>query len=80
MQAWRGMASDHARAPQHAPKIILGVLLARKLDIKIACLVLIFNLVLVLHFPPKEKCFIVTHFETAFLLLSKLVLSLAPWK
>ena len=68
------MASDHARTPQHAPKIILGALLSRTLDIKIARLVLIFNLILVLHFPPKEKCFIVTHFETAILLLSKLVL------
>ena len=54
MQAWRGMASDHAHAPQHAPKIILGVLLSRTSDIKIARLVLIFNLVLhALPPPPK---------------------------
>ena len=39
--ASQGMASDRARAPQHAPKIILGVLLSRNLDIK---LVLIFKL------------------------------------
>ena len=71
-QVWREMASDHERAPQHTPKIILGALLSRTLDIKIARLVLIFNLVLVLHFSPKEKCFIITHFETTFLLLSKL--------
>ena len=66
------MASDHARAPQHTSNIILGALLSRTLDIKIARIVLIFNLVLVLHFAPKGKCFIVTHFETAFLVLSKL--------
>ena len=69
-----------ARAPQHAPKIILGAL-SRTLDIKIARLVAIFNLVLVLHvpLPPlQKKRFIITHFETSFLLLSKYVLSLAP--
>ena len=32
------------RAPQRAPKIILGALLSRTLDIKIARLVLIFKL------------------------------------
>ena len=71
-----------ARAPQHAPKIILGAL-SRTLDIKIARLVAIFNLVLVLHvpLPPlQKKRFIITHFETSFLLLSKYVLCLAPWK
>ena len=64
---------------QYAPKIILGVLLSSTLHLKIACLVLIFNLILVLHVPPK-KYFIITHFKTTFLLLSKLVLSLAPSK
>ena len=67
------------RVPQHAPKINLGALLLCTLDIRIARLILIFNLVLVLHFPPPKKCFIVTHFEKTFW-LSKLVLSLAPWK
>ena len=38
IQAWRGMASDRA------PKIILGALLSRTWDIKIAHLVLIFKL------------------------------------
>ena len=33
-----------ARVPQHVPKIILGALLSPTLDIKIACLVLIFKL------------------------------------
>ena len=28
-QVWQGMASNHARMPQHMPKIILGVLLLR---------------------------------------------------
>ena len=74
MQAWRGMASDHARAPQHAPKIILGVLLSRTSDIKIARLVLIFNLILHALPPP------ITHFGKSFLLLSKYVLNLTPWK
>ena len=55
-QAWRGMASDHVHAPQHVPKINLGALLSRTLDIRIARLVLIFNLVLVLH-PPQRKLF-----------------------
>ena len=45
---WRAIAC----APQHAPKIILGALLSYTSDIKIARLVLIFNLVLVLHVPP----------------------------
>ena len=76
---------ERSRALQHAPKIILGALLSCTLGIKIARLVLIFNLVLVLHvllppIPSKKKRFIETHFETIFLLLSKLVLSLAPWK
>ena len=44
VQAWRGMVSDRARVPQHAPKIILAALLSRTLDIKIASLVLIFKL------------------------------------
>ena len=79
-EAWRGIASDPARAPQHAPKMILGALLLRTLHLKIPCLVFVFNLVLVLHVPPQKKSFIITHFETTFLLLSKLVLSLAPWK
>ena len=77
------MASDRGRARQHAPKIILGALLSRTLDVKIARLVLIFNVVLILYAPPpsqKKKSFIITHFETTFLLLSKLVLSLAAWK
>ena len=52
MQAWRGTASDRARVPQHAAKIILGVLLLRTLGLKIARLILIFNLVPVLHAPP----------------------------
>ena len=79
-EEWRAIA----RAPQHAPKIILGAELLHTLDIKIARLVLIFNLVLVLHaprpLPLKKKRFIITHFETSFLLLSKYALSLAPWK
>ena len=75
MQAWRGMASDHAHAPQHAPKIILGVLLSRTSDIKIARLVLIFNLVLHALPPPP-----ITHFGKSFSLLSKYVLNLTPWK
>ena len=80
-QAWQGMVSDRMRVPQHTPKIILGVLLSRALQLKIAHLVLIFNLVLILHAPPpQKKYFIITHFETTFLLLSKLVWSLAPWK
>ena len=58
--------AERSRALHHAPKIILGALLSCTLDIKIARLVLIFNLVLVLHFSPKEKCFIATHFATAF--------------
>ena len=43
-KAWQAMVSDHGRAPQHAPEIILGALLSRILDIKIAHLVLIFKL------------------------------------
>ena len=43
--------AERSRALQHAPKIILGVLLSCTLDIKIARLFLIFNLVLVLHVP-----------------------------
>ena len=39
-EEWRVIA----RLPQHAPKIILGALLSRTLDIKIARLVLIFKL------------------------------------
>ena len=78
------MASDRTRASQHAPKIILGVLLSRTLDMEIAHLVLIFNLSLVLHASPpkknKKRVFYYAHFETTFLLLSKLVLSLASWK
>ena len=42
-EEWRTIA----RTPQHVPKIVLGTLLSRTLDIKIVCLVLIFNLVLV---------------------------------
>ena len=42
VQTWRGMAIDRARTPQHTPKIILGALLWRTLDI--ARLVLIFKL------------------------------------
>ena len=38
------MASDRAHAPQHAPKIILGALLLRTLDIKLARLVFTFKL------------------------------------
>ena len=74
--------AERSRALHQAPKIILGALLSCTLDIKIARLVLIFNLVLVLHVPPskKKKRFIITHFETSFLLLSEYVLSLAPWK
>ena len=45
----RNGEQSHACVPQHTPNIILGVLLLRTLDIKIAHLVLIFNLVLVLH-------------------------------
>ena len=77
------MAIDRGHARQHAPKIILGALLSRTLDVKIARLVLIFNVVLILYAPPpsqKKKIFIITHFETTFLFLSKLVLSLAAWK
>ena len=77
------MAIDRGHARQHAPKIILGALLSRTLDVKIARLVLIFNVVLILYAPPpsqKKKSFFITHFETTFLLLSKLVLSLAAWK
>ena len=55
LQAWQGMASDHTCVPQDVPKINLGVLLSHTLDIRIACLVLIFNLVLILHFPPKKS-------------------------
>ena len=55
MQAWRGTASDRARVPQHAAKIILGALLSRTLGLKIARLILIFNLVLVLHAPHPKK-------------------------
>ena len=48
-------------------KIILGALLSHTLDIKIARLVLIFNVVLVLYDPPpRKKRFVVTHFETTF--------------
>ena len=46
------MASDRGRARQHAPKIILGALLSRTLDVKIARLVLIFNVILILYAPP----------------------------
>ena len=46
---------ERSRALQHAPKIILGALLSCTLGIKIARLVLIFNLVLVLHVPPPKK-------------------------
>ena len=46
---------ERSRALQHAPKNILGALLSCTLDIKIARLVLIFNLVLVLHVPPPKK-------------------------
>ena len=77
------MAIDRGHARQHAPKIILGALLSRTLDVQIARLVLIFNVVLILYAPPpsqKKKSFIITHFETTFLFLSKLVLSLAAWK
>ena len=42
-----------SRAPQHAPKIILGALLSLTLDIKIVRLVFIFNLVLVFHVHPR---------------------------
>ena len=66
---------EPSRAPQHAPKIILGALLLCTLDIKIARIVLIFNLVLVLHAPLPKKHFIITYFEATFLLLSKLVLN-----
>ena len=73
---------EQSRAPQHAPKIISGALLLGTSDIKIARLVLIFNLVLVLHvapsLPTQKKLLIITHFETSSLLLSKYVLSLAP--
>ena len=44
IQAWQGMASDRTHMPQHTPKITLGVLLSPTLDIKIACLVVIFKL------------------------------------
>ena len=43
-QAWRGMTRDRTCASQHTPKIILGTLLLRTLDIKIARFVLIFKL------------------------------------
>ena len=69
---------EPSRAPQHAPKIILGALLLCTLDIKIARIVLIFNLVLVLHAPLPKKHFIITYFEATFLLLSKLVLNWHP--
>ena len=60
---WRAIA----RVPRHVPKIILGALLSHTLDIKIARLVLIFNVVLVLYDPPpRKKRFVVTHFETTF--------------
>ena len=49
------MASDRVRATQHAFKIILGALLSRTLDVKIARLVLIFHVVLVLYAPPPPK-------------------------
>ena len=35
---------EQSRAPRHTPKIILGALLSRTLNIKIARLVLIFRL------------------------------------
>ena len=56
---------ERSRALQHAPKIILGALLSCTLDIKIARLVLIFNLVLVLHVPPppKKKAFYYNSFR-----------------
>ena len=38
------MVSNRARTPHHMPKIILGVLLSRTLDIRIARLILIFKL------------------------------------
>ena len=67
MQAWRGTASDRARVPQHAGKIILGALLSRTLGLKIARLILNFNLVFVPHAPPpKKKRFTITYFETTF--------------
>ena len=40
----RRMVSNHTGVPQHAPKIILEVLLLCTLNTKIACLVLIFKL------------------------------------
>ena len=43
-QAWQGMASDHMCMSQHVPKIILGALLSRTLNIRIARLFLIFKL------------------------------------
>ena len=49
------MAIDRGHARQHAPKIILGALLSRTLDVKIARLVLIFNVVLILYAPPPSQ-------------------------
>ena len=56
-QAWQGMVrrNDHKRIPQQAPKINLGALLLYTLDIRLACLILIFNLVLILHSPPPQR-------------------------
>ena len=58
---------ERSRALQHAPKNILGALLSCTLDIKIARLVLIFNLVLVLHVPrprsPPKKTFYYNSFR-----------------
>ena len=54
-EAWRGIASHPARAPQYTPRIILGALLLRILHLKIPRLVFVFNLVLVLHVPPPPK-------------------------
>ena len=59
----RNGEQSRACVPQHTPNIILGVLLSCTLDIKIAHLLLIFNLV-VLHvppppIPPKKKGFII---------------------
>ena len=74
-EEWRAIV----HAPQHMPKTILEALLLHNLHIKIAHLVLIFNLILVLHVPPTpprptppKKYLIITHFKIAFLLLSKL--------
>ena len=67
-EEWRAIV----HAPQHMPKTILEALLLHNLHIKIAQLVLICPPNPSPPPPPKKKYLIITHFKTAFLLLSKL--------